>query len=54
MGTWLEQRRKGIIAFLTVAAGIIAGWQDAPEWVLALGGLIGAILVYMVPNEPMP
>lgn len=49
-----SQVRKAIVAVATVIAEIAGVWVDAPSWFAPVAALAGAILVYLVPNEPMP
>lgn len=48
----LNKYRKFIAAFATAVVQIVAVWQDAPPWVLALVPLLGAVAVWAVPNTP--
>lgn len=49
-----SQVRKALVAVATVIAEIAGVWIDAPNWFAPVAALAGAILVYLVPNEPMP
>ena len=52
--TRLDQVRKAVVALATAIVEVGAIWVDAPEWVVVTVAFAGAILTYLVPNEPMP
>lgn len=54
MPTKLDQVRKFLVALATTVVELGALWADAPDWVIVAVGVAGAILTYLVPNEPMP
>jgi hypothetical protein len=54
MPTKLNQVRKFLIAMATAIVEIAAVWLTAPPWFITLAAIAGALLVYRVPNEPMP
>lgn len=43
--------RKFFAALGTVVVEAVALWQDAPGWLVSLAGLVGAYLVYQLPND---
>jgi hypothetical protein len=52
--TKLSQVRKFLVAVGTAIVEIAAVWLTAPPWFITLAAIAGALLVYRVPNEPMP
>lgn len=54
MPTRWSQVRKAIVAVATAVVQIAGVWVEAPAWFLPVAAVAGAILVYLVPNEPMP
>lgn len=47
----MTKYNKFLMALGTALVEAVALWQDAPPWLVALVGFIGAGLVYRVPNK---
>lgn len=54
MPTKLAQIRKFLVAAATAIVEMGALFTDAPQWVVVAVAIAGAVLTYLVPNEPMP
>lgn len=47
----LAEYRKLVVAVAALVVEVVAAWQDAPPWALAIAGVAGAVLVWRVPNS---
>lgn len=46
----LAEYRKLVAAVAALVVEVVAAWQGAPEWALAVAGVAGAVAVWRLPN----
>lgn len=49
---WPARARKFLVAVAIALVEIANAWADGPAWLYTAAGIVGAVLVYAVPNAP--